>query len=88
MTALDVDQLATYCDITVKLRAAADALGVGLLLPGRRDDFRTNPTWKIYRDLLITFRGLGNELGLTPGARAKLGPPKPDDGARAAGRCG
>jgi hypothetical protein len=39
----------------------------------------TSPAWKIYRDLLATCRALALELGMTPGARARLGALDPSD---------
>lgn len=70
LTELDLDQLELYCDALVKLRAASDALGVGLVVRGRRDEVITSPVWKVYRELLATCRALGAAFGLTPGARA------------------
>jgi P27 family predicted phage terminase small subunit len=79
LTVLDMDQFAIYCDALAKLWQAAEALGFGPLLPGRRDDVRTNPAWKVYRELQATCRALGADFGLTPGARNRLadasGPP-------------
>ena len=72
LTALDVDQFAIYCDALAKLWEAGEALGFGPLLPGRRDDIRTNPAWKVYRELQATCRALGADFGLTPGARTRL----------------
>jgi P27 family predicted phage terminase small subunit len=81
VSSLDLDQLEIYCDARVKLRRAAQWLEAGLLLPGRRDDFRTSPVWKIYRDLLATCRFLGADLGLTPGARERFMVGLPQDEA-------
>src|SRR6266542_2547664 len=47
---LDLDALTCYCDLVVQVGRARDMLEMGLVAKGRRDDFITNPVWRIYRD--------------------------------------
>lgn len=66
LTDLNIDQLALYCDLLTKIQKSSKALDAGPLLPGRRDAYRTNPAWKVYRELLNAARDLATAFRLTP----------------------
>ena len=76
LTPLDVDVLATYCDLLVQLERARHMLDVGLLVTGRRDGLITNPAWRVYRDAAVLVRAYAVEFGLTPSARSVIRLPR------------
>jgi P27 family predicted phage terminase small subunit len=72
LTPWDVDQFARYCALESVIRTAEEHVLAGLYVPGRRDQFVTNPGWRIYRDAVKAQLLLAREFGLTPSARSML----------------
>ena len=81
LTGADQRLIENYSVAAAAAREAADALArTGKLVQGR-DGPITNPYWRIWRQAANDARMMGNELGLSPAARARLSvePEKPDD---------
>ena len=71
--AADLDIIVAYAQAVVTYRQATKLVEEqGLLVPGRRDDFVTNPAVRIQRDSAQLIRQLAGELGLTPSSRSRL----------------
>jgi P27 family predicted phage terminase small subunit len=81
----DREALGAYCEAVAMHARAAQALATdGVLVTGRSKDdagrMVRNPAWGQYRDASNLIRHWGNELGLTPSARRRIG--MPDGSAR------
>ena len=79
LTSWDVESFAAYCDLAVQVERTRGPIAKGLLAKGRRDEWVTNPLWRIHRDALKLLRVYALEFGLTPASRSQLRvlPPAP-----------
>jgi P27 family predicted phage terminase small subunit len=81
LTGCDQRLIENYCVAVAAAREAAEKLSkTGKLIAGANGP-TINPFWKLWRQASNDARMMGNELGLSPAARARLSvePEKPQD---------
>jgi P27 family predicted phage terminase small subunit len=84
LTAWDVDAFAAFCrSAALYDRAASEAAGAPLVVPGSHGGCVQNPVFRVLAAAASDMRAFGQRFGLTPGDRASL--KVSDDGGSQAG---
>lgn len=78
----DVDMLAEFCKAVATARTASEYLASeGHVLLKQNGDAYVNPWHRIHKDAVNDMQRIAARFGLTPGDRARIVAPKPDDPA-------